>query len=150
MSSPALPLTVSFDPPITARKAADMMPRTVLLLIFAMPAVFACAPAESQPGLSASPPTNMSASKQRGLAFAQHRCATCHAVASGASPNPEAPSFEAVINAPDLKLATLKPWLQNSHNFPATMDFSIEPGQIDDLAAYMLTLKDPRYRPPIQ
>jgi mono/diheme cytochrome c family protein len=92
----------------------------------------------------------MPTSEQRGLAFAQQRCASCHAVVKGASPNPEAPPFEAVINAADLKLDTLRPWLQSSHNYPAAMNFSIDPGQIDDLAAYMLTLKNPACRPPIQ
>ncbi|RYG58106.1 cytochrome c [bacterium] len=87
--------------------------------------------------------------EQRGLAFAQQRCAGCHAVANGQSPNADAPSFAAVINSPDLELTTLKPWLQNSHNFPAMMSFTIDPSQIDDLAAYMLTLKDSEYRPEI-
>jgi|GEM_PF-190195 len=85
----------------------------------------------------------------RGLAFAQANCATCHAIGAGASPRPQAPSFATVINTPELTAETLRPWLQDSHNFPETMNFAIAPDQIDDLAAYMLTLKDPAYRPPI-
>ena len=90
------------------------------------------------------------APEQRGLAFAEARCAGCHAVTRGISPNPQSPTFEAVINTSGLDLTTLKPWLQNSHDFPAMMNFAIEPEHIDDLAAYMLTLKNPSYRPIIQ
>lgn len=86
---------------------------------------------------------------RRGLAFAQSHCAQCHGVASGAiSRNPESPPFEAVVNAPGLTRETLTVFLRDSHNFPATMNFEIEPAQIDDLAAYMITLRREGYRPP--
>jgi hypothetical protein len=72
-------------------------------------------------------------------------------VTSGrASSNPEAPSFEAIVNTPGLTAATLGPWLRDSHNFPAMMDFAIAPDQIDDLAAHMLALQRSDYTPPIQ
>ena len=88
--------------------------------------------------------------QRRGLAFAQKHCSACHAVDQGISPKPEAPSFETIINTPGLTTHTLNPWLRESHNFPEIMNFEIEPGQIDALAAYMLTLKNHDYRPPIQ
>lgn len=88
--------------------------------------------------------------EERGLAFAEAHCAECHAVRPGISPNPQAPAFEAVINTAGLDLGTLKPWLRNSHDFPVMMNFTIDPERIDDLAAYMLTLKDPAYKPAIQ
>lgn len=94
-------------------------------------------------------PTEVTA-QLRGLAFAQQHCSACHAVDTGISPKPEAPSFEAIINTPGLTARTLNPWLRDSHNFPEIMNFKIAPGQIDALAAYMLTLKNPDYRPPIQ
>jgi len=81
-----------------------------------------------------------------GLAFARARCAGCHSVAGGVSPNPQAPTFEAVINTPGLDLSTLSSWLRNSHDFPAMMNFTIDSAEVDDLANYMLTLKDPGYR----
>lgn len=86
---------------------------------------------------------------KRGLAFAQTHCATCHAVATGSSPNVNAPPFADVINDPDLTNQTLATWLSASHNFPAIMNFEIAPEHINDLAAHMLTLKDPAYRPRI-
>ncbi|PBN42924.1 cytochrome c [Sphingobium sp. D43FB] len=87
---------------------------------------------------------------KRGMAFARSHCAACHAVGTGMSPKPEAPSFEAIVNTPGLTAETLKPWLRDSHNYPEIMNFAIAPTQIDDLAAYMLTLKNRAYRPPIQ
>ena len=88
--------------------------------------------------------------QRQGLAFAQKHCSICHAIDTGISPKPEAPSFEAIINTPGLTAQTLNPWLQDSHNFPEIMNFEIAPEQIDTLAAYMLTLKNADYRPPIQ
>ena len=89
------------------------------------------------------------AASTRELAFARARCAGCHAVGVGTSPRREAPSFEDVVNTPGLTPDTPKPWLRDSHNYPEIMNFTIAPEQIDDLAAYMLTLNDPSYRPPI-
>lgn len=86
----------------------------------------------------------------RGLAFGRQHCSGCHAVSAGqSSPNVEAPTFEAVVNTPGLTAATIKPWLRDSHNFPAMMNFTIDPDQIDDLAAYMMTLQRGDYVPPI-
>jgi len=91
------------------------------------------------------------AAVKRGLAFARDHCSACHAVAPGeVSRNPESPPFEMVVNAPGLSLQTLQPWLRDSHNYPAVMDFRIEPRHIDDLAAYMITLRKPGYTPPSQ
>lgn len=87
----------------------------------------------------------------RGLAFAQQHCSGCHAVSAGRrySPNVDAPTFESVVNTPGLTGATIKPWLQKSHNFPDVMNFAIDPDQIDDLAAYMISLQRSDYVPPI-
>ncbi len=87
---------------------------------------------------------------KRGMEFARAHCAACHAVGSDISPRPEAPSFEAIVNTAGLTENTLRPWLRDSHNYPEIMNFVIAPAQIDDLAAYMLTLKNPAYRPAIQ
>ena len=37
---------------------------------------------------------------------------------------------------------TLSAWLRGSHNFPDMMSFSIDADRIDDLSAYMLTLRE--------
>ncbi|NCU13094.1 MAG: cytochrome c [Sphingomonadaceae bacterium] len=105
----------------------------------------ACVPAPS-PGT----PAPLSASAERGLAFAKANCAGCHAVeGSGASPNAEAPAFAAIANMPDLTGETLRQYLRDSHNYPAAMNFTVEPAQIDDLADYVVTLKRADYKPDI-
>ncbi len=92
----------------------------------------------------------LSPSAQRGLAFAQQRCAACHGVtANAASPNPESPAFEDVANTPGLTRETLRTFLRDSHNFPDAMNFAVPPRRIRDLADYMVTLQRPDYRPAI-
>ncbi len=86
----------------------------------------------------------------RGYAFAKANCAGCHAITGTAgSPNPEAPPFEAVVNTKGLTARTLETFLRDSHNFPGQMAFAIDPAKVDDVTAYMLTLKRPGYHPPI-
>src|SRR3546814_8763421 len=87
--------------------------------------------------------------QRQGLAFAQKHCSACHAIDTGISPKPEAPSFEAIINTPGLTDQTLNPWLHDSHNFPDITHFQLAPEPTDTPAAYNLTLKNHYYRPPI-
>lgn len=105
----------------------------------------------SSTGLEAKAKRPSAAAVKRGLAFAQSHCSACHAVRPGEiSRNPESPPFEMVVNAPGVTLGTLRPWLRDSHNYPAVMEFRIEQRHIADLAAYMITLRRPDYRPPAQ
>jgi len=108
-------------------------------------ALTACVPAPSP-----SAPAPLSPSAQRGLTFARANCAGCHAVeGSAASPNAEAPNFVAIANMPGLTGETLRQYLRDSHNYPAAMNFTVEPAQIDDLADYAVTLKRADYKPDI-
>ncbi|MGE3692522.1 MAG: cytochrome c [Novosphingobium sp.] len=92
--------------------------------------------------------TGLSASASRGLAFAQQRCSACHGVvANRSSPNPESPPFEDIANRPGVTQATLRQFLRDSHNYPLAMNFEVENARIRDLAAYIVTLKKPGYRP---
>lgn len=98
--------------------------------------------------LLAEPLTAASPAARRGLAFADARCAACHAVrANGTSANPESPPFEDIANRPGTTAVTLRQFLRNSHNFPAAMNFRVDARRIRDLAAYMVTLQKPGYRP---
>lgn len=84
----------------------------------------------------------------RGLAFAQQRCAECHGVKPDTlSPNPESPPFEDIANRNGLTEDTLGQFLIDSHNFPAAMDFSVTDAQARDLAAWMLTMRQPGHQP---
>ncbi|MFD1104640.1 c-type cytochrome [Sphingobium olei] len=124
------------------------MRKTVILTIVM---TFSAACTAAAGGRFAAPPTSGSDTPAaRGAAFARAHCAACHAVEPGFSPKPEAPTFEAIANARGLTIDTLRPWLRDSHNFPEVMNFAIAPEQVDDLAAHILTLKSPDYRPPIQ
>ncbi|MEN9718544.1 MAG: hypothetical protein RIQ99_1422 [Pseudomonadota bacterium] len=88
--------------------------------------------------------------QQRGRVFAEAHCAACHAIEpNGSSPNPESPPFEAVANTRGLTAATLAQFLRDSHNYPGQMNFTIDRAKIDDLAAYIVTLKRADYRPAI-
>ena len=85
-----------------------------------------------------------------GLAFAQGSCGGCHAVERrSVSPNPNALPFAAIVNQQGVTANTLAAWLRNAHNYPAEMKVTLEGRKIDDLVAYMLTLRDPNYRPEI-
>lgn len=85
-----------------------------------------------------------------GLAFAQASCGGCHAVERlGVSPNPDAPPFAAIVNQEGLTAETLSTWLGDAHNYPEEMEFYLEKPEVDQLVAYLLTLRDPNYRPAI-
>jgi len=79
---------------------------------------------------------------QRGLAFAQKTCAGCHNVlgSDGASPNRQAPPFKAVANTPGMSITALTVWSRTSH--PTMPNLVIEPNDMDDLIAYVLSLKE--------
>ncbi|QUL37224.1 hypothetical protein [Erythrobacter sp. JK5] len=80
-------------------------------------------------------------------AFVEAACGGCHAVQPPfLSPNPQAPTFEAIANRDGLSEDTLAEWLADAHNYPEVMDFDLEPGQIDAVAEYMITLRRGDYR----
>lgn len=124
------------------------MSRTVLILALVfVSSLGAGAPTPVEPRTAASTKPSPAG---RGLAFAKRHCAACHGVEVDHSPKPDAPPFAAIVNKPGLTEETLGTWLYDSHNYPEIMAFEVEPSQISDLSAYMLTLKDPTYRPAIQ
>ena len=101
-------------------------------------------------GEPVSPTGRTTAEPLPGLAFARASCAGCHAIdRRNVSPNPNAPPFAAIVNQEGLTANTLAAWLRNAHNYPDEMKFSLDGGKVDDLVAYMLTLRDPAYRRPI-
>lgn len=96
----------------------------------------------------ASAAPSLSPRAERGLAFAQERCAACHAVtANGTSPEPDAPPWEDVANRPGTTERTLRRFLADSHNYPMAMQFEVERRHIRDLAAWMITLRREHYQP---
>lgn len=95
-------------------------------------------------------PIELTEQEARGYAFAKTNCTGCHAItATATSANPEAPHFQAIANTPGLTRETLRTFLRDSHNYPAAMNFTVEPGEVDDLTAYVLTLRKADYKPEI-
>lgn len=78
----------------------------------------------------------------RGLAYAQKICAECHNVlrSDAVSPNPVAPPFKKIANTPGMSITALTVWSRTSH--PTMPNLIIEPHDMDDLIAYILSLKD--------
>lgn len=84
----------------------------------------------------------------RGQKFVQDRCADCHSVThSETSPLPAAPPFAAIANGPELTKVTLATWLSNHKNFPEEMYFEVPAEHLDDIAAYILTLRRTQQTP---
>lgn len=123
-----------------------LLPIWLSALVLGTSVIAAASPALSQDPDKAS--IEESDSVAKGYAFAKDHCSSCHAIeAGGLSPNPLSPRFESIVNRKGLTRETLIPWLNNSHFFPDVMDFEIEPGQVENLAAYMVTLQHPDFRP---
>lgn len=131
---PVVPLSVE-------NLALEQIVKTLLLSGFAL-FLSAC----GQQKLVSQPAT---APQARGYALASASCAACHGIERNSvlSPNPAAPSFPSIVNQEGLSAQTLSYWLRNAHNYPAEMDFELDPAKTDDLVEYMLTLRDPNYIP---
>jgi mono/diheme cytochrome c family protein len=82
------------------------------------------------------------ADARKGLRYAQKACAACHNVSesSAPSPNSKAPPFKLVANLPGASLAGLTEWSRTPHS--SMPNLIVEPNDIDDVIAYILTLKD--------
>ena len=111
------------------------------LLCLALPAA-ACQSLPTATRATSAPPS-------QGQIFAQTSCSSCHAIGLyGSSPNPNAPPFGSIANQEGLTAETLSYWLRGAHNYPSEMDFYLNERQVSDLVAYMLALRNPRYRRP--
>ncbi len=78
---------------------------------------------------------------EAGKAFAQDTCASCHAIDKGAdaSPDSQAPTFEAVANTPGLNRRALIVFFRTPHkNMP---NLIIQGAEADNVIAYILSLK---------
>jgi mono/diheme cytochrome c family protein len=79
-----------------------------------------------------------------GFAYAKQACAQCHAIRRGDdhSPNPKAPSFQAIANASGVTGISLAATLHSVHeNMP---NFVLRPSERDNVIAYILSLMQER------
>ena len=79
---------------------------------------------------------------EKGLSYARKVCSTCHNVlrSEGPSPNRRAPSFKQIANTPGMSITALTVWSRTTH--PTMPNLVIDPNDMDDLIAYMLSLRD--------
>jgi hypothetical protein len=101
----------------------------------------ACAPQSDSSPLGDQKVAADAPSPSPGRTYAEAACASCHAVIAGQtrSPNPKAPTFDMIANLPGMTLMALNAVLHTSHE---TMpNLIIESGRIEDLSAYLHTLK---------
>jgi mono/diheme cytochrome c family protein len=76
-------------------------------------------------------------------AFVEAACGGCHGVEPPFfSPNPRAPSFADMATRKGVGDGPLAKWLSNAHNYPEDMEFDLTAEQIDQIVAYMVTLRD--------
>lgn len=110
-----------------------------LVLVMALFGLAACRGAEVPPARVAS-----YGDTARGYAFAGHACASCHGIEPGeaGSPQPGAPSFQAVANTPGVTTISLNAWLQSSH--PTMPNLIIERDDAANVIAYILSLRSAR------
>jgi mono/diheme cytochrome c family protein len=128
-------------------RMTQRLTRTLLLAALATLAACAAPPGTDNPppmvGRSTSPSPDT-----RAPAFVEAACGGCHAVEPPfLSPNPQAPSFAAIANRRGLSEQSLADWLSEAHNYPEDMDFTLTRAQIDQIAAYMVTLRRAGYVP---
>jgi tetratricopeptide (TPR) repeat protein len=79
---------------------------------------------------------------RQGRVYAQRVCAACHNIlpTDAASPNRQAPPFKRIANTPGMSVTALTVWSHTAH--PTMPNFVIEPEDMDNLVAYMLSLRD--------
>lgn len=126
-----------------------MIDRLILVAAtFVMLALAACQTAgAAHPPPMTGKPTSPSPDT-RAPAFVEAACGGCHAVEPPfLSPVPRAPSFAAIANRRGLSETSLAVWLSEAHNYPEDMDFTLTRPQIDQIAAYMVTLRRAGYVP---
>ena len=78
-----------------------------------------------------------------GLAYARQTCVMCHAVEANdkASTDMNAPPFSDIANMPGLTRRAFNAWLHSEHDHMP--NFIVEPNRVDDLYAYIASLKTP-------
>ena len=79
----------------------------------------------------------------QGGAYAKRVCSGCHNVLGNndaPSPNTRAPAFRKIANTPGMSITALTVWSRTTH--PTMPNLAIETKDMDDLIAYILSLRD--------
>jgi mono/diheme cytochrome c family protein len=114
-------------------------------LIMAMCAALAMTACVSEPAQTATTGVRQTEAGEasRGLVYAEQNCASCHAIQASEtmSPNMDATDFVTIANTPGMTSIALSAWMQSAH--PTMPQLLVGQDQVDDLWAYMLTLREP-------
>lgn len=109
-------------------------------------ALAACQTTASAP--AASPPLAVGEADPGPPPFVEAVCGDCHAVEPPfLSPNPAAPTFEAIANTRGVTRASLEKWLGDAHNYPDEMEFDLEENWVQLTADYIVTLRSEDFTP---
>ena len=90
--------------------------------------------ASSLPGLSADIDPN------RGAALAKRWCVTCHVVGPDVAGGDAGPAFASVAKRQGQSQNAVRMWLADPH--PPMPDFDLTATEFEDLAAYIMSLRD--------
>ncbi len=121
-----------------------IVPLALLMLAACQPAAIETAPAAAPQQAAA----QAAATEAHIPVLVSTNCASCHAVRRGElSPLAAAPSFVHIANQPGLSRATLTAFLADAHNYPDQMDVELDAEDVEEIAAYLLTLQQEDYRP---
>lgn len=81
--------------------------------------------------------------KDKGHAYAQKFCTDCHAIEKDENLLlGDIPTFQEVANSEGMSPRALSVWLRTSH--PNMPDFIIAPEDIDNIVAYIMSLRTPK------
>lgn len=82
--------------------------------------------------------------KDKGLAYARKNCTECHEVEKEkrVSPFSDVPSFQDAADSEGMSHRALAVWLKSSH--PNMPNFIIPADDIDDIIAYIMSLRTPK------
>lgn len=81
------------------------------------------------------------ADADKGRAIARQWCASCHIVEAGQPGGDAAPPFATIANDRTRSPGALRAWLANPH--PPMPNLHLSRGEIDDVVAYLETLRRP-------
>jgi tetratricopeptide (TPR) repeat protein len=79
---------------------------------------------------------------RKGVAYARRVCSGCHNIQATDAPSPakQAPPFRKIANTPGMSVTALTVWSRTAH--PTMPNLVIDPSDMDDLIAYILSLRE--------
>jgi len=117
--------------------------RRLIASLVLLATAFALAAVAAEPGKSESPDTFELGDKEKGHVYAQKFCTDCHAVEKDENLLfGDIPTFQDVANSEGMSPRALAVWLRTSH--PNMPDFIIPPDDMDNVIAYIMSLRTPK------